>query len=774
MSGFAHAFKNVKELVASFKQNESHYLAAKYQESEARKDFIDKFWIALGWDVNHDAQRNPYEQEVKVERGVSVGAARKRADYAFYVAPNFREGDVKFFVEAKKPSGELVNSDNCFQLVRYGWSSQTSISVLFSFYQFVIIDCRYKPDIDTSTQRVLEKYSYAEYANEEVFAKIYWLFSREALAQNAVDKYAETLTKKRGATQRGLFKGGYQSIDEAFLEELDEYRDVLARLFKNNNSDLDGDTLTELTQRTLDRLVFMRFLEDKLIEPEPMVSKFGDKGGVWGDFVAASKRLDRIYNGIVFKRNNLLDASNFKVNDDQFGEICERLSHINSPYDFNAIPIHILGSIYERFLGKVIVATDKRARVEEKPEVRKAGGVYYTPEYIVRYIVENTVGKLIEGKTPAQIAELRFADIACGSGSFLLGVFDLLLRYHTSYFTENPGKAKKGETVMREDGLHLSLAMKRAILVNNIYGVDIDNQAVEVAQLSLFLKLLQDETPASARGYQLEIGETLLPTLSKNIVCGNSLIGTDILTGQLFATDEERKLNPMDYEQRFPEIMKRGGFDAIVGNPPYVDSEWMTQTSPLERSYCSSKFKSASGNWDLFCVFIEQASILTKPKGFVSLIVPNKLASAKYASKSREVITTDNSLISIRDYSNIKVFPVSVYPIVFIAQISKANNSSKVLLEKMKYEGKNVVTATTARLEHLKYFSDPSIPWSIFSSRNTTNLVKKIFENCEKLGNEKIASTDLLASVRSLRSMKSLKQHDCIFFSCGDFLNRDM
>jgi type I restriction-modification system DNA methylase subunit len=172
-----------------------------------------------------------------------------------------------------------------------------------------------------------------------------------------------------------------------------------------------------------------------------------------------------------------------------FADLCESLAHINSPYDFNAIPIHILGSIYERFLGKVIVATDKRVTVEEKAEVRKAGGVFYTPEYIVRYIVEKTVGKLIAGKTPKQIAEMRFADIACGSGSFLLGAFDLLLDYHDRYYNANPGKARKRDCISRDGKLYLSLRKKREILLNNIYGVDIDAQAVEVCQLSLYLNL---------------------------------------------------------------------------------------------------------------------------------------------------------------------------------------------------------------------------------------------------------------------------------------------
>src|ERR1039458_860026 len=203
-----------------------------------------------------------------------------------------------------------------------------------------------------------------------------------------------------------------------------------------------------------------------------------------------------------------------------------------------------------------------------RSEERRVGSDWSSDVFSSDLIVENTVGKLIAGKTPAQIAEMRFADIACGSGSFLLGVYDLLIRHHTRYYNENRDKAKiagkvkkehKADVEEREDGLHLTLYKKREILLANIYGVDIDPQAVEVAQLSLYLKLLQDETPGSARQYYLDFEQqALLPKLDKNIVCGNSLIGTDILTGQLFASDEEKKLNPMDFEQRFPHIFSRG------------------------------------------------------------------------------------------------------------------------------------------------------------------------------------------------------------------------
>ena len=645
-SQFDKAFAMVQSLAKDFEANKAAYRSPSYQESEVRKDFIDKFLIALGWDVNHDQQKNPFEQEVKVERGVSMYGSQRRADYAFYVAPNFR--DVRFYTEAKKPFGDIATADNYFQTIRYGWNSQTPIAILTNFEQFHILDCRYKPNIDAALAQYIRKFHYLEYPNKDCFGFIYYLFSRDAVANGSLEKFADTLPKLRGkAAQRGLFKGGYQSFDDAFLEELDEHRDTLARAFKNNNPKLDGETLTELTQRTIDRLVFMRFLEDKLIHPESLVSNFGDKGTAWQDFVSASRKLDAIYNGIVFKKHDILDTPNFKLDDNAFADICEKLAHVNSPYDFNSIPIYILGSIYERFLGKVIVTTDKRARIEEKPEVREAGGVKYTPEYISRYLTANTVGKLIEGKTPAQIAKMRFADLACGSGSILLAIFDLVLRYHVKWYNANPEQAKKAGCVLRDDGAwHLSLHQRREILLNNIYGNDIDHQAVEVAQLSLYLKLLQEETTASAHQHQLEFHETLLPSLSKNIVCGNSIVETDILSEQLFAGEEEKKLNPMDYEQRFHDVMKAGGFDAIVGNPPYVLVQILKQ--PFVFSYIKAKYRSAKYKIDTYHVFIERALSLTREGGMVGYITPNTFLRNKHAKELRNVILEQSEIQLLR------------------------------------------------------------------------------------------------------------------------------
>lgn len=663
------AFAEIKQLADNFRGNERFYLSSDYQEQEARKDFIDKFFIALGWDVNHDIQKNPFEQEVKVERGVNVRGVQKRADYAFYVG-NYR--DVRFFVEAKKPHGDIATPENYFQTIRYGWNAQTPLAVLTDFEEFHVLDCRYKPDIDSSTQCAVKTYHYTEYENRDKFAEIYHLFSRESVSTGSLEKFSETMPKRRGkAIQRGLFAGAYKGIDEAFLEELDDYRKTLAHMFKDADSSLDGETLTEITQRTIDRLVFTRFLEDRQIEAEPIVARFGEKGSAWGDFLAASRRLDRIYNGIVFKHHDILDSPALKVDDVVFAKIREDLSHINTPYDFNIIPIHILGSIYERFLGKVISAGPERVRVDEKPEVRKAGGVYYTPQYIVKYIVENAVGKMIEGKTPEQIAEMRFADISCGSGSFLLGMFDTLLEYHRRYYNKYKSKIKNGDCVERDGVLYLSLKKRRAILLNNLYGVDIDAQAVEVAQLSLYLKLLEDETLGTTHNYQREFQETLLPSLNKNIVCGNSLVGTDVLSGHLFPGDEERKLNPMDFAARFQEVMRAGGFDAIVGNPP-----WGAELSNLERQNLVIRYPIVpTKTKDSYFYFICRAIDLLRDFGYLGYIVPNTWLLINSASEFRRHLLTYN-LKEISDQGD-GVFPqATVESAIILLTKETINNSS--------------------------------------------------------------------------------------------------
>jgi adenine-specific DNA-methyltransferase len=649
MSPFEKAFEEVSRLTQQFTSGLQHYMSPGYSEAEARQDFIDDFFTALGWDVRHKQQTNPYQQEVKIEKSQKQQneTARKRADYAFFIGPNYK--DEVFFAEAKKPSVLIENNpQHYFQTIKYGWNSGCPICVLTDFEEFAIIDCRSKPDMKYALNGKHKTYRYTDYTIKEKFAEIYWLFSREAVAQNSLTNYAAALPKAKGKlVQKQLFKGSYQAIDDSFLAYIDGIRENIAKAFKKANENLNSEQLTEATQRTVDRLVFIRFLEDKFIEAEEHVSEWQS----WNHFITDCRKLDAKYNGVVFKKH-FIDEPHFLGADEKlFLDICSDISNLNSPYDFNYIPIHILGSIYERFLGKVVVATDKRVKIEEKPEVRKAGGVYYTPKYIVDYIVKNTVGKIIETLPPKEIAQKRFADIACGSGSFLIGVYDYLLDYHKKYYTEKlqgktdiDARSEDHGNVEYKDGQWvLTLKLKQEILLNNIYGVDIDAQAVEVTQLSLFLKMLEEENVSSTQAKQGALFSKVLPDLSKNIVCGNSLIGWDIMNGQLFENDELKKLNPMDYEAVFPTIMRGGGFDAVVGNPPYG-----ANLDEGGKNYIKNNFKTFKYRYDSYIYFIEKALDIIKKGGWLGYITPELWLKLENCDALRIYISNNSSVSRIK------------------------------------------------------------------------------------------------------------------------------
>ena len=685
-TNFEEAFQKVKSLAETFLAHKDRFCSSDYKEADVRLDFIDPFLDALGWKRG----QNPYQLELKVERHAQSGT-QARADYAFYIAPHCSDGDERFFLEAKKPHDNIATPANYFQTISYGYSSRTPLAVLTDFEQFHILDCRYEPKLKTALDHCVDSFDYTDYLDREKFAKIYWLFSREAFTSGSFDTTVKQLRGKK--TLRAP-----KPVDESLLERLDELRIALAHAFKKNNPELDSEALTEFAQRTLDRLVFLRFLEDKGIERQGTVSKLASSATAWRDFIARCRQLDSIYNGIIYRQQSTLDAPTFRMDNFAFAEVCKRLAHGDSDYNFNFdfIPIHVLGSIYERFLGKVIVATDKRVRIEDKPEVRKAGGVYYTPDYIVHYIVGNTVGTLIAGKTPDQIAEMRFADIACGSGSFLLGIYDLLLTYHGTWYNANRSKVRKGDCFEHDGKLYLSLAKKRDILVKNIYGVDIDFQAVEVCQLSLCLKLLKEESPETTAQYLLDFEHTaqmkkLLPDLSKNIVCGNSLIGRDILDGQLFAGEEERKLNPMNFENAFPQIFGRkpglvreaaseysiarsigreggrivypdtpadwGGFDVVVGNPPYIRIQTMQETSPASVKYLANHYRAAAkGNYDIYVVFAERALSLLNSHGTLGYILPHKFFNSQYGAPVRQLLSLGKHVSHVVHFGAQQVF----------------------------------------------------------------------------------------------------------------------
>lgn len=683
------SFKCVYALANQFKEHTQKYLSPDYQEAEVRKDFIDKFFIALGWDVNHDYQINPYAQEVKVEKSQRQEHSRKRADYAFYLTPNF--ADVVFFVEAKKPSKQLRNNADYFQTMRYGWNSQCSISVLTDFEEFHIIDCRSKPNINYVFNGAHKVFHYTDYFDFDKFKELFFLFGREAVKFGSIQNYIKNMPKPSGgAIQTSLFPGAYKDIDESFLEYINSMRITLAKAFKSSDKSLNSIELTEATQRTIDRLVFIRFLEDKFIEPPDHIAEYGNHKTCWGDFILDCKSLDLKYNGVVFKKHFIDDINFSAPNDRVFSTICNEISNVNSPYHFNYIPVHILGYIYERFLGEVVIANAKGVKIDYKPEVRKAGGVYYTPKYIVDYIVNNSVGSIIKGKDPKDISKMHFIDISCGSGSFLLGVYDFLLKYYANYYAEKfkdqsklyRANEYKGLCEKRDGQWVLTLKQKQNILLNNIFGVDIDKQAVEVTQLSLFLKLLEDESISTMQTGQGTLFSKVLPDLSNNIRWGNSLIDnypvTQNSTQNIFASS----IKPFNFIEGFPNVIKDGGFDCIIGNPPYIKE--YTDKSAFEIVKAGYLSRYYQGKMDMWYFFVCHGLDLLKNGGMLGYIAPNNWITNAGASKMREKILSESLIDKYIDFNDYHVFrDASIQTMIFVLLKKAQQNDYTIKYQKV-------------------------------------------------------------------------------------------
>ena len=346
------------------------------------------------------------------------------------------------------------------------------------------------------------------------------------------------------------------------------------------------------------------------------------------------------------------------------------LYYPESPYEFSVLSVEILGSAYEQFLGKQIkVDKAHRAHIEEKPEVRKAGGVYYTPQYVVEYIVKNTIGKLIENKTPKEIGKLKIVDPACGSGSFLIGAYQYLLDWHKNYYSDN-GKISKGNkgNPLTPEG-NLTTAEKKRILLSNIFGVDIDVNAVEVTKLSLLLKCMEGETQASIANQMKLFNERVLPTLDSNIKDGNSLVDTDFYSSQL-DFGEEKKIKPFDWSKGFPEVFKQGGFDVVIGNPPYIRIQSLIENSPSQGEYFRRQYKAASkGNYDIYVIFIEQSLKIINERGCVGFILPHKFFTAQYGEGIREVLLSKNVIEEIIHFGHQQVFAnATTYTCILILQ----------------------------------------------------------------------------------------------------------
>ncbi len=781
--------REILELVARFEQQLEAYKSGQYNETQVRREFLDPFFKALGWDVDNTAGHAEAYKDVIHEDQIRIAGATKAPDYCFRIG-----GTRKYFLEAKKPSVFIKEDTSpAYQLRRYAWSAKLPMSIVSDFEEFAVYDGRVKPHKDhtASTARIFYC-TFRDYADK--WDWLYERFSREAVLKGAFDKFADATKTKRGTTE----------VDAAFLETIEGWRKELAQNLALRNAKLSQRELNFAVQRIIDRIIFLRICEDRGIEDYGRLRALVNGDRIYPRLVKLFEQADDRYNSGLFHfkkepgRHEEPDelTLDLDIDDKLLRDLLRGLYYPDSPYEFSVLSADILGQVYEQFLGKVIRLTDgHRAVVDDKPEVKKAGGVYYTPTYIVDYIVRQTVGKLItdisgepvsggalpphpdplphgegtatvspgksvtsdsnpaldtvlplpagegrgEGERIAlstraatailtRVAKLRVLDPACGSGSFLIGAYQFLLDWYLQFYLANdPAKfAKGGKPVLVQTGKgwKLTIAERKRILLANIYGVDIDAQAVEVTKLSLLLKVLEGETGQALQTIFRMFSERALPDLGDNIKCGNSLIGSDFYQQAelpLLTADERYRINVFDWHAEFPEIFRSsrreeaptgsasgrrrgnesqtepggeirassrrllpgegdgGGFDAVIGNPPYVRQESLSSF----KSYFEQHYEASDGVADLYTYFMEKGVKLLRDGGLFSIIVSSSFLRATYGEPLRRTLKRHAAVVRIVDFGGLAVFAHAKDTYVCVPLLAKGEKQSRVEVSKV-------------------------------------------------------------------------------------------
>ena len=606
-----------------------------YNEANTRKDFIEPLFEALGWDV-----RNIQCNEVDEERHVKPGFA----DYAFKL-----DGIVRFYLEAKALREEAYKEDYARQVMTYAYNKGVTWAVLCNFCTLQVFNAEWETT-DLNRARVLNL-SWEHYAAPESPLK---LLSRDAFLTGDLEKHAETFGGMRPRLP----------VEKSLFAQLRRWRQTLFTQIANYRRDLTHEQVDEAVLRLLNRLIFIRNCEDRRIEEARLRAALRE----WeqhGHQPELVEMLRQVFHD--FDVNYDSDLFNLALADQVFVEsiaLEEIIRGLYQPpaslaaYDFSVIDADVLGQVYEQYLGYVAREVRDKAEkqrrlaqpgegvveveLEVKRQRRKERGIYYTPGWVVDYIVRQTVGRYLDDHNHDDAMNLKILDPACGSGSFVIRAFDVLLDYHARIKGKTPSELDRYE--------------RWRILTGNIYGVDLDPQAVEIARLNLLLR-------AVAR-------RDLLPSLADNIRLGNSLISgsQDELRGCFGRAWRAKR--PFDWQHEFPDIMARGGFDIVIGNPPYV----RIQTIPrADAEFYRATYNTAHGAFDLYVLFIERAIALLRSGGRLGFITSGKFLKSEYGERVRGLLRQScdaEDVVDLSAHSDVFGEPTS-YPMLLIARKGK-------------------------------------------------------------------------------------------------------
>lgn len=630
----------IKDLVQKYHANRTAYLKADYNETQLRTDFLDPLFEMLGWDIKNNQGKPTNEREVLVEEALreDVNSNTKKPDYTFRL---FSER--KFFLEAKKPYVKIdSDTEPAKQVRRYGFTAKLKISVLSNFEHLAIYDCSQKVDKnDSATKARIKLYHYTEY--EKVFEEIRKQLSHGAVYTGEFDEMWKEIESQLKLS----------SVDDLFLKQINEWRLILGKEIYSHQNQLDETQLNDIVQSYINSIIFLRVCEDRNIEVYKTLLNFADNED-FNALIQKFREADRKYNAGLF--NHALTEEIITNNSSAFWTIIKQLYFPESTYSFVVFASDILGNIYEIFLGEQLKIANGEITLEKKPE-HIDRDIVTTPTFIIQDILRETVAKHCEGKTDTEILQSSFADIACGSGAFLLETYQLLHDTLVDYYLIN----NPDELIQTAISTYkLKFETKRQLLTNCIFGVDKDYNAVEACKFGLLLKLLENEDNNT-------IPTPALPNMDANISFGNSL-----LDSEKTSAENQRDINPYDFGET--------KFDVIVGNPPYMATEHMKQFTPLELPLYKIHYRSAYKQFDKYFLFIEKGLDLLKPNGFFGYIVPSKFTKVGAGKELRKLLSSKKVISKIVGFGSNQIFQdKTTYTSIVI--LSKRDHDSFIYTE---------------------------------------------------------------------------------------------
>jgi len=700
-----------------------------FHEAKTKQGFIEPLFRALGWDFDDINEVAPEEQ-----------ASNGRVDYAFKL-----NGVSQFYLEAKPFRADLSKPEYAKQVITYAYNKGVTWAVLSDFEGIQVYNAQ--------TSRLFINLSYENYLKD--FDDL-WLLSKEASQKNVLNEKAE----KYGALPQRL------GVEQRLFKQLRQWREDLFNQLHLHNEHLNVGQIDEVIQRLFNRLIFIRNCEDRQIEERVLLSAIHEwhSSGHKGELIEKLRHIFREFDGYYDS-----DLFAHHLTDEVFIEGIT-VEHIISSlyeipggmanYDFSIIDADVLGAVYEQYLGHVAAIVKQRAReaqarmnlgvpVKEtfemvaKKKRRKEHGIYYTPKFVTNYIVKETVGRFLQEHSYNEILNIKILDPACGSGSFLIRAYDELLNYHAY---------QRGKPVSELDQWE-----RLQILTNNIFGVDLDMQAVEIAHLNLLLRSLAKRE--------------LLPSLKDNIRQGNSLISGAKEELKKFFADNWRRKKPFNWKQEFKDTMSNGGFDMVIGNPPWIESKRMDAP---DKSYYEIAFCSMHGQYDIFNGFVEKGLQLLKNGGLLGFIIPSRFVMNPDYEPFREMLLMNARIIDICDVGEHIFEGVEMPALIMILEKQQDTERRNTNLVQIRTDVKSLAKSEWKEysVSQERFLGERNFLFTIYQPPEVDALVSKIEKDSINFG--KLASNARGVEIGKKSPLVSSKaiEAECVPFLVGEEIDR--